>query len=335
MVQILICVVIGLLDIRRRSFSTAALIDKRDLIGLDNVALELVEKFSICDNNWDDLSVAAMHGRIYAVCKFTSDIRVFDSTTYQRLDDIVVDLDDGFSRKQIASCPDSKSLFLVDHTWDSGSKMKVLKVDVTDNSHSVWMTKNASDATAFSISPFDCRLIFTMWKNDDNDKVQNTIVVYDQEGQLVKTVPMPLDIEFPDTVLETNVGTYLVAEGLMSDIPYVLKHLDRNGKVLETVRRDDTEHNEADSEIYDMVGIAVDSLGFIYGAGVSSRIGATGELIVFDQAMRRNRVLITWIKSEVATNVLYDDYTDRVLVYMPACKSMAAFAIRINVTCYL
>jgi len=327
-IQILICVLIGMMDIRRKSFSAAALIDKKALIGLDNIALELVEKFSICDNSWDDLSVAAMHGRIYAVCQYTSDIRVFDSTTYQRLDDIVVDKDYGFSRSHISSCPDSKSLFLVDHKWDdSVSKMKVFKVDVTDNSHSVWMTKEDSYATAFSISPIDCRLIFTMWKSDDDDKIENTIVVYDREGLLVKTTPMPLEIEFPNTVLETNVGTYLVAEGRSPNIPYVLKHVDRNGKMLETVRRDDTKHNEADAKIYDPAGIAVDSLGYIYGAGT------TGEVIVFDQEISRNRVLVTSFKSDFATDVLYDDYTDRVLVYMPTRKSMAAYAIRINVTC--
>jgi len=75
------------------------------------------------------------------------------------------------------------------------------------------------------------------------------------------------------------------------------------------------------------VGIDIDQMGYVYAAGT------TGEILLFDQGLDRNRVMIPPYRSGFATRVLYDVATDRVLVFMPYKKKMAAYAIRANVTC--
>jgi len=326
---IVVPALIGLLDPSRRGFSDAALIDKKDLIGFDSITLELFENFNICDDKSVVFySFTAMNGRIYATCaQDDSNIRVFDSSTYQRLDDIVVNLDAGSSRFHISSCPNTNSLFVFDQKPGGTVEKKVRKVNVMDNSQSILISKNdKSEIWTFSTSPFDCRLIVALWEKVE-DQATITIEVYDQEGRLLKAVPAPPEIKFPDTVLETSFGTFLIAEDLSPGVPYLLKHLDRNGKMLETLRKDDTAHNVATASKFDPDGVAIDQLGYIYAAGPS------GEVLMFDQKISRNRVMIPWPDSVDATKVLYDASTDRVLVYMSRRRKMAAYAIRVNVRC--
>jgi len=199
-----------LLSIGKNGFSSAATVDRKDLAEFDSIGLELVTEFAICDEIYlASLSVTAMKGRIYAVCNSTDNIRVFDSTTYERLDDIEVQLSQSFSRLYISSCSASSSLFLVDQAvTNSVDIMKVTKIEVGDNSQSTWMTQENFYATAVSTSLFDCRLAFIKWELEGDSEIKNTIMVYDQGGSLVRTVPVPFEIKFPKTVLETKSGTY-------------------------------------------------------------------------------------------------------------------------------
>jgi len=305
---------IGLLDTSGRGFSDAVLIERKELIDFDSITLELLENFAICgDMSVVFYSFTAMNGRIYASCD-DNNIRVFNSTTYQQLDDIIVNLDEGYSRLHISGCPDTNSLFIIEQKYGGIVEKKVKKVNLRDNSQSVLISKNdKSEVWTFSTSPFDCRLILAMWEKVE-DQGTITIEVFDQEGSLVKAVPASSQIKFPDTVLETSSGTYLIAEDRSPDVPYLLKHLDRNGKMLETLRKDDTVHNVARASNFDPAGIAIDQLGNIYAAGPS------GEVLMFDQKISRNRVMIPWPDSDYATKVLYDASTDRVLVYMSQRK---------------
>jgi len=271
----------------------------------DNLRVKQLRKLEI--ENSTVTGVTQLLDRMYVVCRKSNRVLVYDSATFARLEDIVVEPKYGQTLwpRDMAACSVNNCLYITDINNYAIWRVKENK----EEEHLVWLMLHAN-IYLLHLSVTSQGHVLLLGTNPP------TLYAHYCDGSVERTLELPSDMREPHHALENATGNYIISHGDQASDLHWICEVTKNGHV---IRSFGGQCGGGQGQVNCPVHIALDELGRVYVADYNN-----DRVVVLDPSLNLSKVVLSRGDTDVDDarhphRLFYAQDTQRLIVGRSGC----------------